>query len=58
MARLSRPLDWVHELLAVLLGICTAFREEFNASIAEVVLAQELSVPGCLCVKEKVSVYK
>ena len=38
MAKLSHTEDWVKELLAVLLGIRTAFRDEIGCSIAEVVL--------------------
>ena len=53
MARLDKSSDWLEELPAVLLGIRAAFREEFGTSIAEVVLGQELGVPGQLLVKEK-----
>ena len=52
MAKLERTSDWAKELPAVLLGIRTSFREEFNSSIAEVVLGQELAVPGALLVRE------
>ena len=46
MAKLSNAADWLKELPAVMLGIRTAFREEFGCSIAEVTLGHELAVPG------------
>ena len=55
MAKLSSTHEWVKELPAVMLGIRTAFRDEFGASIAEVVLGQELAVPGKLLVKDSAS---
>ena len=55
MARLSKSSEWLRELPAVLLGIRTAYREELGSSIAEVVLGQEIAVPGQLLVKDSTS---
>ena len=52
MAKLSYTTEWVSELPAVLLGVRTAYREEFGMSIAELVLGQELAVPGCMLFKD------
>jgi cleavage and polyadenylation specificity factor subunit 1 len=38
--------QWTEALAMVLLEICTAFRENLQASVAEIVYGEPLSIPG------------
>jgi hypothetical protein len=38
--------QWTEELPLVLLGICTAFKEDLQASVAELVYGKPLRIPG------------
>jgi hypothetical protein len=38
--------QWTEALLLVLLGICTSFKEDLQASVAELVYSEPLRIPG------------